>query len=123
MHGTWKTTGGSPVSGKTVLLVASAVVVAASGMGAELTAMVADVVIALAVVTGLIIIGGVACLVSRARHSSQGSIPAPLVRQLAAPERERPALKQSGPRELHQHYHFHGVDPGQVAEILRRGGQ
>ena len=59
----------------------------------------------------------------RARNPSrEGFVRTPLVRSTVVrelPGAERPAI---GPREVHQHWHFHGVDEDRVAEILRPHG-
>ena len=44
-----------------------------------------------------------------------------LLRQL--PGAAATAVEPPGPRELHNHWHFHGTEPQQLAEILGRHGR
>lgn len=119
MRGTWQTDDRVP-GGAGILLLAGVIVVAASGAAAAVATAVVVLVIAAAVVVFLVVAGLGAFLVYRARHPAsplRGIVPAPSLHELPAPE--RPAI---GPKpELH--LHFHGADPLDVAEILRRHGE
>lgn len=113
-QGTGSTTGGGDASGVVLLL---ALALAASAVAAAIAA--ALVAIALAVLVLAVVVGGasVAFLFYRRRHPEIVTrlIPPPVIHQLG-PEPQRPALEQ--PREVH--FHFHGSDPAEVAEVLRR---
>lgn len=119
MKGTWQTDDRSP-GGGVILLVAGAVILAASGAAAAVATAVIVLLAAAAAVTVLTVAGLAVFLLYRARHPaplSRGIVPAPALHELPAPE--RPAIEPK--RELH--VHFHGTDPEQVAEILRRHGE
>ena len=114
--GTWQTSGG----GGGLVVVVLVLLLAGSGAAAVIAAAVIELIIAVAVVVALAVAGLIALAVYRARHPQVRPhfIPQPVMHQLAEPE--RPAIEAPGPRELHQHWHFHGVDEDRVAEILRR---
>jgi membrane protein implicated in regulation of membrane protease activity len=114
-QGTGQTVGGSSGAGAALLII-GAVILLGSGAAAAIAAAVVVAIIVLAVVVVLSAAGLIAYLIWRARRdvapSRRGIVPAPVVHQLAAPE--RPAIPQ------HLHLHFDGADPAAVAEILRR---
>lgn len=115
MRGTWQSTDSG--GGKVVLLIVGTLLLFGSGAAVELATAVAEALIAAAAVVVLTVAAGVVWLVYRARQeipSQRGVIPSPVKYELPAPE--RPAIAPK--RELH--IHFHGTDPEQVAEILRR---
>lgn len=123
MKGTWQTTdtgSGAPVA----LIIIIIAVLLGSGAAAAIATAVVVALIALAVVVVLAVAGLIAYLIWRARRDMtaaplrRGIVPAPVMHQLPGPE--RPAIDRTVPRELHQHYHFHGVDEDRVAQILRR---
>lgn len=123
MNGTWQTTGSG--SGRGVLIVLAVLVLLGSGAAAELAAAVIAALIATAVVVVLAIAALTVFLVYRARHPAMVSaarivpVAAPWgARNGELPAPQRPALEAPAARELH--LHFHGTDPEQVAEILRR---
>jgi hypothetical protein len=105
------------------ILIAVVAVLLSSRGGGQLPGAAAAVLIALAAVVTLIVTGGIAWLVYRTRQNRPGE---PLSARLVSrvPPGARPRLEDSHnpaigpPRELH--LHFHGTDPEQVAEILRR---
>jgi hypothetical protein len=119
VRGTWQTDDRAP-GGAGILLLAGVVIVAASGAAAAAATAVVVLLIAAAVVIFLVVAALAAFLVYRARHPvslPRGIVPAPALHEL--PGAERPAI---GPKpELH--LHFHGADPVDVAEILRRHGE
>ena len=127
MHGTWKTTGGGG-GGLPKELVGLAVLVAAmvgvaGAVQAALTAVMEWLIIGVMVFVIAAVAGAVAYLLYRARRPQSQArivpsriIPQPAVHELPGPE--RPAITPPAARQLH--LHFHGTDPEQVAEILRR---
>jgi hypothetical protein len=116
MHGTWQTTSGHPALRLAVLAVLAAVLLG-SGAAAAVSAVIWTVVIIAGTLLALATIGLAALVVYRIRREHQAAPPV-LLRQLdAGAPRE---LGASGPRELHQHWHFHGADSVSAAEILRR---
>lgn len=122
MRGTWQTDDPAP-GGRGILLVAGVVILAASGAAAAATAVIV-LLAAAAAVTVLTVAALAVFLLYRARHPAplarrlaRGIVPAPALHELPAPG--RPAIEPG--RELH--VHFHGTDPEQVAEILRRHGE
>lgn len=124
MHGTWKTTsgdgGGAAVA---VLAVVAAVVLLGSGAAAAIASAVIVTVIVAGAVLALGVVALTVLVVCRLRHQEPQAVSVLAERgALMRAERERPALEQGGPREVHQHWHqhFHGVDEDRVAQILRR---
>lgn len=118
MEGKWYTTSSGGGSGGLLLAVGAAILLG-SGAAAAVAAAVVVTLIAVAAVVVLTAAGTVVFLVHRARNpSSRGIVPAPVRYELPGPQ--RPAIGPAVPRELHQHYHFHGGDEDRVAEILRR---
>jgi hypothetical protein len=122
VRGVWYTTGGSGARG--VLIIVGTLLLLGSGAAAELATAVLAVLIALAVIVVLAVAAGVVFLVYRARREVRPQYRAEVVsgpgirQQLADPVPA--AIDPSAAHELHQHYHFHGVDEDRVAEILRR---
>ncbi|HEX6454723.1 MAG TPA: hypothetical protein VF060_35325 [Trebonia sp.] len=115
MEGRWCTTSGGSSSGHLAILAAIAAVLLGSGAAAAVTS---AIIITVIIAGGLLALGLVVLVAYRIRSESKAPRPVP-VRQL--PRAERPAIEQDKPRELHTHYHLHGLEPEQLAEILRRG--
>jgi protein-S-isoprenylcysteine O-methyltransferase Ste14 len=117
-QGTGETVGGSP--GPALIVIAVLLLCGSGGAVAAVAAAVVDALIAVVVVVVLVVAALAAYLVHLARHPGslpRVIVPAPSLHELPAPE--RPAI---GPKpELH--LHFHGADPVDVAEILRRHGE
>jgi endonuclease/exonuclease/phosphatase (EEP) superfamily protein YafD len=126
MKGTWQTTGGGGFSlpiGAILGGVAIAAVV--YGLFLAMARLVADVITAAVIAGFTLVFVAVPLLVLaglyRRRHGALPSLPrlVPQVQHHELPGPERSAIGQSGPREVH--YHFHDTDPTSVAaEILRR---
>ena len=123
MRGTWETTdsGGGGGLGTVVL-----VIVAAALLGPAVAAAVAELlhllVIAVAVVGGLALAGGLALVAFRVSHRSQETARV-LYRVTPAPPRPAPLPSEpqaaiEAPRQLH--LYFHGADPADVAAIIRQ---
>jgi hypothetical protein len=127
MEGRWYTTsGGGGFPGGLLALVLLVIVGGgiAEGVARAVASLVTILLIA-AVVIVVVLAGAAATVlvVTRTRHPDRERrptrmIPRPQFHQLAAPEAEQPSIE--APRELHTHWHFHGVDEDRVAEILRR---
>jgi hypothetical protein len=126
----------------TALLIGAGIAVATEVMNA-VTAIVHVLLVTLAIITALTLAGLAACVVvAYRRHraawhqSMPGSLP-PVHENVALPgDREvvslrqaitelhaqliaaRAALDSAARPEAHQHLHFHGLDPGQVAAVL-----
>jgi hypothetical protein len=119
VKGTWQTDDPAP-GGRVILLVAGVVILAASGAAAAVATAVIVLLLAAAAVTILTMAGLAVFLLYRARHPApvpRGIVRPPALHELPAPGRAAIEPK----RELH--VHFHGTDPEQVAEILRRHGE
>ncbi len=130
--GTWQTTGGGGGCGLVVVVLL--LLALGSGAAAAIASLIATIIAVIAIGAGAVavmIIAGLGYLAWRRRRGGREHrqvIPRPRYHQLAAPEPDRPAIEgrapaaldQAGPRELHQHWHFHGIDEDRVAEILRR---
>ena len=119
-QGTGETVGGS--SGPVLLVIAAVLLCGSGGAVAAVAAAVVDALIAVVVVVFLVVAALAAFLVHLARHPvslPRGIVPAPSLHELPAPD--RPAIGPPAAREIH--LHFHGADPGDVAEILRRHGE
>ena len=118
MRGTWERTD-SGSGGLALVLIIIAAVVFGSGAAAAIDTALVALLIAAAVIAVLVTVALIVFLWHRTRNPSpQGFVRTPLVRSSVVHELpgERPAI---GPREVHQHWHFHGVDEDRVAEILR----
>jgi len=116
-HGTWQETGSSSPGPHLVILAIIAAALLGSGAAAAAAAIVIAVIIAGSLLA-LVTIGLAALVVHRIR-AERRQAPPMLLRQL--PGATPPAVEAAGPRELHQHWHFHGTEPQQLAELLRRG--
>jgi hypothetical protein len=123
MKGTWQTTEGGGGGGLGVVVL---IIVAAALLGPAVAAAVAGLlhllVIAVAVVGGVTLADGLALVAFRVSHRGQETARA-LYRVTSAPPQPsplpselRPAIE--APRQVH--LHFHGADPAEVAEIIRR---
>jgi hypothetical protein len=116
-HGTWQETGSSSPGPHLVILAIIAAALLGSGAAAAVATAVVIAVIAFGALVALVTIGLTALVIWRVRaEHRQAPV---LLRQL--PAAAPPAVEAAGPRELHQHWHFHGTEPQQLAEILRRG--
>ena len=117
-EGTWQTTSGLRI--RHVAGLGLALLLLGSGAAAIATAVLIMLIAAGAVIL-LTVAGLAAWLLYRGRRGSiaprRALVPPYAVHQLGAPE--RPALEQ--PRELH--LHFHGVDPAEIAGIVRHQRQ
>ena len=119
-QGTGETTGGG--SGPVLLVIAAVLLCGSGGAVAAVADALVTALIAVVVVVFLVAAALAAFLVHTARHPDslpRGIVPAPTLHELPAPE--RPAIGPPAAREFH--IHFHGADPGDVAEILRRHGE
>ncbi len=116
MKGTWTTTSDRP-AGHLVLLAVIAAALLGSGTAAAVATAIVTIVIITGALLGLAVIGLAALVVYRIRREHQAAPPV-LLRQLSGTA--APALEPPGPRELHNHWHFHGTEPEQLAEIIRR---
>jgi hypothetical protein len=118
MKGTWQTSDHRATGGVALVLVVIAAAVLGSGAAAAIDTALVMLLIAAGVAAVLTTAALIAYLIWRPRRdtvaapSRRGIVPAPVVHQLAAPQ--RPAIPQ------HLHLHFDGADPAAVAEILRR---
>jgi len=116
MKGTWQTDSPSPGPHLAILAIIAAAVLGSGAAAAAATAVVIAV-IAFGALLALVVIGLAVLVVYRIRRERQAAPPV-LLRQLdAGTPRE---LGQSGPRELHQHTHYHWHGAEAPAEILRR---
>lgn len=127
MRGTWQTTGSGGSAAPVLLIIGVLLLLGSGGAVAAVSAALVDALWAALAVVVLTVVATVAVVVHHARNPSQEGlvrmpgVRAPVRYELPAPEPERPAIGQSVPRELHNHYHFYGTDPTSVAaEILRR---
>jgi hypothetical protein len=115
MKGTWQTI--DHPAGHLAVIAVIAAVLLGSGAAAAVSAAIITVVIITGALLALVTIGLAALVVYRVR-AERRQAPPMLLRQL--PGATAPAVEPSGPRELHQHWHFHGTEPQQFADILRR---
>jgi hypothetical protein len=123
MKGTWETTEGGGSGLGTAVLVILAVALLGPAVAAAAAKLLHLLVIVLVVLVAVAGAGLVALLASRYRHTMAGaartgplSFPKPV---RAAQPLPRPARQAIGPpREVH--LHFHGTDPAEVAELIRR---
>ena len=117
-EGTWQVTGGLRVRHVAGLVLA--LLLFGSGAAAIATAVIVILIAAGAVIL-LALAGLAAWLACRAHRGTtaprRALVPPYAVHQLGAPE--HPAIE--APRELH--LHFHGANPEQVAEAIRRAQQ
>jgi hypothetical protein len=120
VKGTWQSSGTGPGPVVAVIVV---LILASSGVGSAIASAVVTLVIVLGCVVGVAVLGGIAWLVYRARRapgigtrgSDLGLHAGPEIRHSVADLR-RPAIEP--PREVH--LHFHGADPAEAAEVIRR---
>jgi hypothetical protein len=114
--------GGSGIGAAVLALVVVALAVKVLPVAVDAAAeLVRLALIAVAVLAGLAVAGGVALAAFhvhrwRTRGTTRVSLPAPTAqRAVEAPREPRPALE--APRQVH--LHFHGTDPAEVAAIIR----
>lgn len=117
MEGKWYTTSSGGPGAHLAILGVIAAVLLGSGAAAAVSAVIVTVVIIAGALLGLVTIGLAALVVHRIRREHQ-AVPPVLLRQL--PGAAAPAVEPPGPRELHQHWHLHGVGAEQLAEVIRR---
>ena len=129
MHGTWKTTGGGPSLPVGVIIGGAAIAAVVYGLFLALAQIVADLITA-AIISGFTLLFTVPPVwlllrLYRHRHGAMPSPPrlVPQVQRHELPGAERPAIDRTGPRELHQHTHYHWHGTEAPAEIIRRGQQ
>jgi len=125
VKGTWQTDPGSGGMGAAIAVVA--VVIIGAAIAGPVVHAVAELarllLIAAAVLAVLAVAGGVTALVLMRRRSARR---APYWATEARPA--RPVQARTAPRELparpevHQHLHFHGVTPEEVAAIIDQRG-
>jgi hypothetical protein len=132
MRGTWQSTdstGGGGLGVAVLIILAAAllgpaVATAAVAVAAAVAELVHIVLITVAVLLGLGAAGLVTLAAARVHRWRTGaptrvSVPALPPWHVEAPRAARPAIEE--PRQVH--LHFHGVDPADVAELLRRHGE
>jgi hypothetical protein len=117
MKGTWTTTDDHPAGHLAVIAVIAAVLLG-SGAAAAVASVIVTVVIIVGALFATAVVGLGVLVVYRVRAERRQAPPV-LLRQL--PGAAAPAVDPPGPRELHNHWHFHGTDPEQLAGIIRRG--
>jgi choline-glycine betaine transporter len=125
VKGTWQTDNHARGGLGLAVAVLAVLWLLSSGAASALTAIGAAVIIAAAAAVVVILVGLAAVVAYRARQNRPGEpLSARLVSRVPPgplPRLEnpyKPAIEQPAPRELH--LHFHGADPADVAETLRR---
>jgi hypothetical protein len=125
VRGTWQTTDSGGGWKAALLAIGAVLLLGSGGAVAAVSEALIGALLAAVVVTALSVVALAAFLVHRARNPSpEGFVRLPGVRMPVryelGPETERPAIEQSGPREVHQHVHYHWHGAEAPAEILRR---
>lgn len=128
MKGTWQTTGSEPSWGL-ILVVIVVLIVAGSGAASAIASAVTGLLVTLAIVLGsvifLVVVGGIAWLIWRARQDRPARPIALKAIVQPPPHEARPRLEESpklaiGPARNELHLHFHDMSPAQVAEAIRQ---